>query len=62
MITLIRWAGYFLFLGGLVVLFGAAGNSDMDPYYPILSLILWSSLGLLCMVGGVLVINAVDHE
>ena len=45
-----------------VVLFGAAGNSDMDPYYPILSLILWSSLGLLCMIGGVLVINAVDHE
>jgi hypothetical protein len=62
MVTILRVTAYFLLLAGLLLCFGAAGTSDVDPTYPLFPLILLSVMGVSSMFGGVLILKAVDGE
>ena len=62
MVTVLRLTAYFLLLAGLLLCFGAAGTSDVDPTYPLFPLILLSLMGVSSMFGGVLILRAVGDE
>lgn len=59
--TLLKFCGYCLMFFGLFLLFGAAGTSDVDPYFPLTSLMLMSGIGLGSMFGGYLILAAVGE-
>jgi len=59
--TLLKGIGYLLLLAGFILIMGAAGTSDIDPHYPLSTLILMSLMGLATMVGGALTIYAVSE-